>query len=161
MLYFAAAKLLESCRSADVRLAAAESCTGGLIAAALTEIPGSSDIFECGFVTYANEAKTRQLGVPAALIAEKGAVSREVAAAMAEGVLSHSRADLAVAVTGIAGPGGGTETKPVGTVHMAVARRGKEPVCYHDLFEGDRRAVREQAVLAALSRLEESVLGVS
>ena len=107
-----------------LKLATAESCTGGLIAAILTEVPGSSDVFERGFVTYSNEAKTELLGVPAELIEKHGAVSEEVARAMASGALGHSRADIAVAVTGVAGPGGGTTAKPVGLVHLAAARRG-------------------------------------
>jgi nicotinamide-nucleotide amidase len=119
-----AAELLDALRSRGLKLATAESCTGGLIAAILTEVPGSSDVFERGFVTYSNEAKTEQLGVSAELIAKHGAVSEEVARAMASGALKNSRADIAVAVTGVAGPGGGTETKPVGLVHLAVARQG-------------------------------------
>ena len=120
----AARALLDSCRARGLRIATAESCTGGLIAAALTAIPGSSDVVERGFVTYSNEAKIELLGVPAELIAAHGAVSMEVALAMAEGALTHSRADIAIAVTGIAGPGGGSADKPVGLVHIAVARRG-------------------------------------
>ena len=119
-----AAALLEACRSRGLKIATAESCTGGLIAAILTEVPGSSNVFERGFVTYSNEAKAEQLGVPAELIAKHGAVSEEVARAMAAGALKHSRADIAVAVTGVAGPGGGTSAKPVGLVHIAAARRG-------------------------------------
>ena len=118
-----AAELLAACRSRGLKIAAAESCTGGLIAAILTEVPGASDIFERGFVTYSNEAKTDQLGVPADLIAKYGAVSEEVARAMAAGALKHSHADIAVAVTGVAGPGGGTMAKPIGLVHLAAARR--------------------------------------
>src|SRR6185503_18341011 len=101
-------------RRAHLKVATAESCTGGAIAAALTDIAGSSDVFERGFVVYSNEAKTELLGVPAPLVAKHGAVSQEVAAAMAEGALAHSRADAAISVTGIAGPGGGTPSKPVG-----------------------------------------------
>ena len=119
-----AAELLDACRAGDLKIATAESCTGGLIAAILTEVPGSSDVFGCGFVTYSNEAKTEQLGVPAELIAKHGAVSEEVARAMAAGALKHSRADIAVAVTGVAGPGGGTMAKPVGLVHLVAARSG-------------------------------------
>src|ERR687894_2174634 len=110
--------------AAGYKLATAESCTGGLIAGALTEVPGSSSVVERGFVTYSNEAKTELLGVPAELIARHGAVSESVARAMAEGALARSRADVAVAITGIAGPGGATATKPVGLVHFALARRG-------------------------------------
>lgn len=118
----AAVALLERLRASGLKLAAAESCTGGLIAALLTSVPGSSDVFERGFVTYSNEAKSQLLGVPADLITAKGAVSEEVARAMAEGTLRHSRAQLAVAVTGVAGPGGGSPAKPVGLVHIAIAR---------------------------------------
>ncbi len=136
-------------------LATAESCTGGLIAAACTAVAGSSDWFERGFVSYSNAAKSELLGVPAALIERHGAVSAEVARAMAEGALAHSRADLAVAVTGIAGPGGGTPGKPVGTVWLALARRGA-PAAEAELLQlaGDRSAVREQTVTVALARLQ-------
>lgn len=119
-----AAELLDAFRSRGLKIATAESCTGGLIAAILTEVSGSSDVLECGFVTYSNEAKTEQLGVAPELIARHGAVSEGVACAMAVGALEHSRADIAVAVTGVAGPGGGTRAKPVGLVHLAAARRG-------------------------------------
>src|SRR6476661_4694589 len=119
-----AEKLLAGARAKGLTIASAESCTGGLIAGLLTEIPGSSDVVERGFVTYSNAAKTEQLGVPADLIATHGAVSEAVARAMAEGAIAQSRADLAVSVTGVAGPGGGTPGKPVGLVHVAVARRG-------------------------------------
>ncbi|MGE3065164.1 MAG: CinA family protein [Hyphomicrobiaceae bacterium] len=120
-----AERLLADLRAAGLKLATAESCTGGLIAGLLTEIAGSSDVVERGFVTYSNEAKAEAIGVPAALIAAHGAVSAEVARAMAEGALAHSRADIAVAVTGVAGPGGGTAAKPVGLVHFAAAQRGE------------------------------------
>lgn len=120
----AAGRLLDRCRAAGVKLATAESCTGGLIAAYLTEVPGSSDVFERGFVTYSNEAKTASLGVPLELLERHGAVSEEVARAMAEGAVGSSPADISVAVTGVAGPGGGSPEKPVGLVHMAAGRRG-------------------------------------
>ena len=151
----AARALLETCRARGLRIAAAESCTGGLIAAALTAIPGSSDVFERGFVTYSNEAKCEMLGVPAALIAEHGAVSAEVAHAMAEGALAHSRADVAVAVTGVAGPGGGSEAKPVGLVHIVATRRGGARL-HEECRFGDvgRDAVRVGSVLRALDLLE-------
>ena len=138
-----AAELLAACRRERLMLATAESCTGGLIAALLTEVPGSSDVVERGFVTYSNPAKTELLGVPAALIESHGAVSRDVALAMARGALEHSRAHLAIAVTGIAGPGGGTEAKPIGLVHIAAARRDAQ-VLHRELRAGDvgRRAVR-------------------
>jgi len=140
-------------RRAGTKLATAESCTGGMIAAALTEIAGSSDVFERGFVTYSNEAKTELLGVPAALIAAHGAVSSEVAAAMATGALARSRADMAVSVTGIAGPGGGSAAKPVGLVYIATARRGGAPAVERHVFPGDRAAIRAATALRALALL--------
>ena len=145
--------LAQALREGGLKLATAESCTGGLIAAACTAVAGSSDWFERGFVTYSNEAKTESLGVDAALIATHGAVSAEVARAMADGALAHSRADRAVAVTGIAGPAGATPGKPVGTVWLAVARRGG--ATQTDLLElrGDRASIRAQTVEHALQRL--------
>jgi nicotinamide-nucleotide amidase len=134
-------------------LATAESCTGGLIAAALTEIAGSSDVVDRGFVTYSNAAKAEMLGVPAALIGQHGAVSDPVARAMAEGAIRHSAADLAVSVTGIAGPGGGTAEKPVGLVYLGVARRGGEVSAERQVFSGDRRAIRLRTVERALALL--------
>ena len=134
-------------------VATAESCTGGLIAAACTSVAGSSDWFERGFVTYSNEAKTQMLGVPAALIAQHGAVSEEVARAMAEGALRQSTARLAVAVTGIAGPGGAVPGKPVGTVWLAWALRDGATRAERLQFAGDRAAVRSQTVTQALMRL--------
>jgi nicotinamide-nucleotide amidase len=134
-------------------IATAESCTGGLIAAACTSVAGSSDWFERGFVTYSNEAKTQMLGVPAASIAQHGAVSEEVARAMAEGALVHSPARFAVAVTGIAGPGGAVPGKPVGTVWLAWAQRDGATQAERLLFAGDRAAVRGQTVSQALMRL--------
>jgi nicotinamide-nucleotide amidase len=144
----------ETLRARGLRLAAAESCTGGMIAAACTAIAGSSDWFERGFVTYSNEAKTEMLGVPAALIAAHGAVSAEVARAMAEGALAHSRAGLAVAVTGIAGPSGGSNDKPVGTVWLALARQGQPAQAELLQLQGDRAAIRAQTVERALLRLQ-------
>ncbi len=120
--------LLATLRARKLMIATAESCTGGLIAGALTEIAGSSDVVERGFVTYSNEAKNELIGVPAELIAAHGAVSREVALAMVAGALAHSRAGVAVAVTGVAGPGGGSVEKPVGLVHIAAQRKGAAPV---------------------------------
>lgn len=130
--------------------ATAESCTGGLIAASMVAIPGSSSVFERGFVTYSNEAKAEMLGVPAALIASKGAVSAEVARAMAEGALRHSRADITIAVTGIAGPDGGSASRPVGLVHMAVARKGRGTLHEEKRFGNiGRHQVQAETVLAA------------
>jgi nicotinamide-nucleotide amidase len=146
-----ARKLLAAAEARQVRLATAESCTGGLIAGCLTEIPGSSSVVDRGYVTYDDRAKAEMLGVPAALIARVGAVSEELARAMAEGALARSPADLAIAVTGIAGPGGATATKPVGLVHMAVARRGRATLHRREVFAGDRTAVRAATVDAALA----------
>lgn len=148
-----AVTVLTRCRMRQLRLATAESCTGGMIAAALTDIAGSSDVVERGFVTYSNEAKTDLLGVPAALIAAQGAVSAEVAAAMAAGALQHAPVDLAVAVTGIAGPGGATPGKPVGLVYLGIARRGDAAVVERQVFAGDRTAIRHAAVARALALL--------
>ena len=145
--------LAEALRARGWKLATAESCTGGLIAAACTAVAGSSDWFERGFVTYSNEAKCDSLGVPAALIDAHGAVSAEVARAMAEGALARSRAQLAVAVTGIAGPGGATPGKPVGTVWLALAQVGAAAEAELLVLPGDRAAVREQTVHHALHRL--------
>ncbi|HEY4134245.1 MAG TPA: CinA family protein [Alphaproteobacteria bacterium] len=148
-----AEQVLAAARAKGLKIATAESCTGGLVAGSLTEIAGSSDVVERGFVTYANVAKTEMLGVLAALIAKVGAVSEEVARAMAEGVLAHAPVDLAVSVTGIAGPGGGSPTKPVGLVHLACARRGKPTLHERHVFPGDRSAVRLAAVRTALTLL--------
>ncbi len=137
-----------------LRVATAESCTGGLLAGAITSVAGSSDWFDRGFVTYSNDAKTELLGVPRALLETHGAVSEPVAASMAAGALAHSRADLGVAVTGIAGPGGGTPGKPVGMVCFAWARRGDGPPSVHtERLAGDRAAVREASVRIALEGL--------
>lgn len=138
-------------------LATAESCTGGLIAGCLTHVSGSSAVVDRGFVTYTNEAKTDMLGVPASLIAELGAVSGPVADAMATGAVARSRAGVAVAVTGIAGPTGGTETKPVGLVFIARAMRGGETRVERHIFPGDRTAVRLATVKRALELLRESL----
>jgi nicotinamide-nucleotide amidase len=153
-----AASLLEACRTECLRIATAESCTGGLIAALLTEIPGSSDVLERGFVTYSNGSKIECLGVPADLIAAQGAISEAVARAMAEGTLAHSRADIAISTTGVAGPGGGSATKPVGLVHLAVA--GKERATLHQECRfGDvgRDAVRLKSIEAALALTRQAV----
>ena len=146
-----AEEVLAACGDKGVMLAMAESCTGGMIAAALTDIAGSSSVVERGFVTYTNEAKHEMLGVPAPLIEQVGAVSEEVARAMAEGAVSHSNAQISVSVTGVAGPGGGSDEKPVGLVHMAVAYAGRDTVHERHVFSGDRQAVREQTVMAAFS----------
>jgi nicotinamide-nucleotide amidase len=134
------------------KVCTAESCTGGLIAKTLTDLAGSSDWFERGFVTYSNAAKSEMLGVPASLIEDYGAVSEAVASAMASGALRHSEADYAVAVTGVAGPGGGSEEKPVGTVWIAVASVD-QLVARHHLFAGDRGAVRDATLVSAIEAL--------
>lgn len=138
-------------------LVTAESCTGGGIAYAITELPGSSEWFERGFVTYSNPAKQEQLGVPHELIARHGAVSEQVAAAMAVGALQHSHADYSVAVTGIAGPDGGTEEKPVGTVCFGWGQRGAGVRTARIVFDGDRQQVRELSILTALQGLADQV----
>lgn len=151
----AATRVLELCRARGLRVATAESCTGGLVAAALTEIAGSSDVVDCGFVTYSNQAKEKMLGVPAMTLTRYGAVSAETASAMAAGALANSQADLAVAITGIAGPGGGSEEKPVGLVHFAAASRDGRHLQRRRLFgKIGRRAVRERSVTEALELLE-------
>ncbi|MBI3513155.1 MAG: CinA family protein [Proteobacteria bacterium] len=154
-----ATSLLALCRGAGLHIVTAESCTGGLIAALLTEIPGSSDVVERGMVVYSNDAKTAQLGVPAALIAAHGAVSEEVARAMADGALRHAAAELSIAVTGVAGPGGGTAAKPVGLVHLASARQGGVTRHERHVFAGDRAAVRLASVVSALAMLEAQARG--
>lgn len=145
-----ASKLLDELRAQGLMLTAAESCTGGLISAFLTDIPGSSDVFERGFVTYSNDAKTQMLGVLPDMIETHGAVSEEVACAMASGALAHSKADISIAVTGIAGPGGGSEDKPVGLVYIAAMRRGGS-VDHKQCAFGDigRSKVRERTVAEA------------
>lgn len=153
-----ASTILDEARAKGLRIATVESCTGGLIAGLLTEIAGSSDVVERGFVTYSNDAKHELVGVPDDLIAAHGAVSVAVAKAMAEGGVTHAHADLAVSVTGIAGPGGGTPQKPVGLVHMAVARQGA--ITRHEEHRfGDlgRSAVRLETVKAALTLLRQAL----
>ena len=145
--------LADVLRERGMRIAAAESCTGGLIAAACTSVAGSSDWFERGFVTYSNEAKTELLGVDAALIRAHGAVSEPVAGGMAGGALARSHAWIAVAVAGIAGPGGATPGKPVGLVWLALAQAGRPTLAKREQFGGDRAAVREATVDEALRML--------
>jgi nicotinamide-nucleotide amidase len=145
--------LADALRAKGWRLATAESCTGGLIAAACTTLAGSSDWFERGFVTYSNAAKVQQLGVDVELIAAHGAVSEAVVAAMVAGALVKSPADLAVAVTGIAGPGGAVSGKPVGTVWLALMQRGGTARAERLQLDGDRASVRAQTVVIALQRL--------
>jgi len=143
--------VLEACKVRNLMLATAESCTGGMVAARLTDIPGSSAVVDCGFVTYSNRAKAHMLDVEMALITRHGAVSAEVAAAMAAGALANSAADVAVAITGVAGPGGGTPAKPEGLVHFACQRRGKAPALSERRFGPlGRDVVRERSVEHAL-----------
>jgi nicotinamide-nucleotide amidase len=150
-----AKRVLDLCRVRGLRVATAESCTGGLVVAALTEIAGSSDVVEGGFVTYSNEAKHKLLGVPAATLTRYGAVSSETAAAMAKGALQNSQADLAVAITGIAGPGGGSKRKPVGLVYFAAASRDGRRLARRRRFGKLGRArVRLRSVAEALELLE-------
>ncbi len=150
--YDDARDLLDRAKADGLKIATAESCTGGLIAASLAAVPGASASLERGFITYSNEAKVEVLGVPAALINQHGAVSKQVALAMVEGALAHSPADIAVAVTGVAGPGGGSAEKPVGLVHIAAARRDGE-LLHEEARFGDigRHEVQLQTVLAALA----------
>lgn len=149
--------VLAANRAGARRLVTAESCTGGLVAAALTAIAGSSDVVEAGFVTYSNDAKTRMLGVDRAIIAAYGAVSRECALAMAAGALDHSSADTAVAITGVAGPGGGSADKPVGLVVFARAHRSADPMAHFvqrvQFQSADRSAIRAAAARYALKLL--------
>jgi nicotinamide-nucleotide amidase len=148
-----AAAVLTACRSRNWRVATAESCTGGLVAAALTAIAGASDVVERGFVTYSNESKIELLGVPAETISVHGAISAEAAAAMARGAVLRAGVDLAVSVTGVAGPGGGTPQKPVGLVYLGVARKDGAARVERRIFAGDRTAVREAALALALALL--------
>lgn len=155
-----AGTLITAFSKRGLMVATAESCTGGLIAGALTEIPGSSSVVDRGFVTYSNDAKMQMLGVDPATLAAHGAVSRQTAIEMARGALTHSQADIAVAVTGIAGPGGGSEEKPVGLVHLAAASRGGS-VLHREMRYGDigRDAVRIATVRTALDMLGEASEG--
>ncbi len=150
-----AAQVLATCRAAGLTVATAESCTGGLVAGALTAVAGSSDVVDRGFVTYSNAAKQQMLGVPEAILAAHGAVSEETARAMARGALAAAGTGLAVAITGVAGPGGGSEEKPVGLVHFAAAKRGG-PVLHREERFGDlgRGEIRRRSVLVALDMLE-------
>jgi nicotinamide-nucleotide amidase len=148
-----ATDILAAARAKGLRITAAESCTGGLVSALLTEIAGSSDVFERGFVTYSNDAKRELLGVPETLLQEHGAVSAPVARAMAEGALRHARAQAAVAITGIAGPGGGSAQKPVGLVYIAVSNGSDTQVQEHRFGAIGRSDVRSATVAAALRLL--------
>jgi nicotinamide-nucleotide amidase len=145
--------VLVAAKARDAKITTAESCTGGLISGCLTAIPGSSDVVECGFITYNDESKINMLGIPRDVIAEKGAVSDIVALAMAEGALAQSSANFAVAVTGITGPGGGTKDKPVGLVFLSQAETGQDSVVKRYIFAGTRTDVRRATVGAALELL--------
>lgn len=146
--------VVDEARQRSLRIATAESCTGGLVAGAICAVSGASDVFERGFITYSNRAKQELLGVPGDLIADLGAVSEPVARMMAEGALENSNAHLTVAVTGVAGPGGGTAMKPVGTVHIATARSNQALMHKVEFFEEDRReAIQLAAVQSALQAL--------
>lgn len=149
--------LLAACRAKGIMLATAESCTGGLIAAALTAIAGSSDVVDRGFVTYSNEAKNEVIGVPMPLIATHGAVSQQVAAAMADGALARSQAAIVVSVTGVAGPGGGAAEKPVGLVWFGLARTGSPAITDSQIFPGDRTEIRAATVAHALKMIRDSL----
>src|SRR5712691_10535165 len=148
-----AAQALDLAKAKDIRIATAETCTAGLVSSCLTSVPGASKIFERGYVLYHDSAKATGLGVPEAVSRQHGAVSAEVTQGLAEGALSHSTAGAAVAVTGYAGPGGGNERNPVGTIYVAAARKGRDSVGERHQFSGDRDAVRLQAVGAALDIL--------
>jgi nicotinamide-nucleotide amidase len=147
--------VLDLCRARGLKIATAESCTGGLVAAALTEIAGSSAVVDCGFVTYSDAAKQKMLGVPAATLRRHGAVSAETAAAMAKGALQNSQADISVSITGIAGPGGGSKQKPVGLVYFAAASRDGRRIARSRRYGAIGRArVRSCSVAEALALLE-------
>ncbi len=146
--------ILQACREQGMKIAVAESCTGGLIASLFTAISGSSDVFDRGFVTYSNRAKIEMLGVPDRSLQIHGAVSETTAAAMAEGALARSDAVLSVSVTGIAGPDGGSEEKPVGLVHFGCAKEGAPTIHDREIFNGDRHEIRMDAVRHALRLLE-------
>ncbi len=150
--------LIDEVRERHLRVTTAESCTGGLVAAAICSIPGASDVFERGFITYTNRAKEEMLGIPGDLIADFGAVSEPVARMMAEGALNNSRAHIAVAITGVAGPGGGSPMKPVGTVHIATARSTAGIRHRHETFDGETRLdVQMAAVAVALQMMRDAI----
>ncbi|HPA38913.1 MAG TPA: CinA family protein [Phenylobacterium sp.] len=151
--------LIDEARQRNLRIVTAESCTGGLVAGAICAIPGASDVFERGFITYNNRAKQELLGVPGELIADLGAVSEPVARMMAEGALENSNAHLAVAITGVAGPGGGTRMKPVGTVHIATARTNHGLMHSQEFFQYETRSeIQLAAVQAALQQMRDRLV---
>ncbi len=148
---FLSEEILKYCRAQGLRISTAESCTGGMISVALTDVPGSSDVVDRGFVTYSNEAKCEMLGVRIEMLSMHGAVSSPVASAMAEGAMKNSDSELTVSVTGVAGPGGGTAEKPVGTVYVIHALKGDRTLYQGYKFEGDRASIRLPTVHAALA----------
>ncbi|MFC4351411.1 CinA family protein [Fodinicurvata halophila] len=155
----AAAELLEHCRGRSIRLATAESCTGGLLGGLLTEAAGASDVIDCGFIVYSDQAKTELLDVSSELLERHGAVSSETAIAMAEGALARCPdAQIALSITGVAGPGGGSPDKPVGLVHFALAQNGTRSEAEHEIFSGDRHSVRQSSLKKALSMMQAAVL---
>ncbi|MFD2207350.1 CinA family protein [Kiloniella antarctica] len=147
-------EVIDLCRAKGIKITTAESCTGGMIIAALTDIAGSSDVVDRGFITYSNEAKCEMLGVRIEALSMHGAVSSPVATAMAEGAMKNSNAELTISVTGIAGPGGGTFEKPVGTVYIATAYESDRTLYQKHFFNGDRTSIRQQTVLAAIHYLK-------
>lgn len=154
-----ASKLIDICRAKNLKIATAESCTGGLVAATLTEISGASDVFDRGFVTYSNQSKIKLVGVPKDLIETHGAVSEEVSLAMADGAAEKSGAQLTCSVTGIAGPNGGTEEKPVGLVYISSHYSNGSTICHKCFFDGERSEIRDfstrEALKLMLSQVEE------
>lgn len=157
-LIISARLLLDDCRQHNLRIATAESCTGGLLAGLLTEIAGSSDVVDRGFVTYSNRAKQEMLGVPGDMIADFGAVSEPVARAMAEGALEESNAHIALSITGVAGPGGGTRFKPVGLVHFACSRANRTiRHQFHEFGDIGRSQIRLEALRVALSMMADAI----
>ncbi|MSO72212.1 MAG: CinA family protein [Rhodospirillaceae bacterium] len=154
-----AKEVLSAAKAAKKRIVTAESCTGGMLAGCLTANAGSSEVVDCGFITYSNESKSRLLGVPRDAIADLGAVSDVVASAMAEGALAQTDADMAVSITGIAGPAGGTKEKPVGLVYMALAQTGRDALVKRYIFAGTRSDIRRAAVGAAMELLLGSMKG--
>lgn len=152
-----AQKLCDILKENKMTIATAESCTGGLIGAVLTSIPGVSEVYGYGVITYANEAKEKLLSVKHQTLNTKGAVDKETAIEMAQGALDLSGSDVAVSVTGIAGPGGGTDEKPVGLVYIGISKRGESPKVFKNIFSGDRNQIRESTVIRALELVMESI----
>lgn len=156
-IMYLASQILTKCRTAGLHLVTAESCTGGLISGCLTAVAGSSDVVDRGFVTYTNKAKQQMLGVPVILFDTVGAVSEDVARAMAQGAITNSDSDISISVTGVAGPGGASSDKPVGLVHMAVGLKGGQILHECHLFSGSRNAVRMSTVEYSLLFINKSL----